>query len=96
MWVLIAFGSMDNPSSQSIQATVLLNANVAFLAIQSVDEASSSPSRSAAQITSYLSVITSIGSIILGLLLVRQNRSKAKETSRDAVRLFLSNRITGR
>ncbi|KAF9019693.1 hypothetical protein BDZ89DRAFT_1072834 [Hymenopellis radicata] len=67
-----------------LYATVLLNANVAFLAIQSVDETSDNPSRSAAQITSYLSVITSIGSIILGLLLVRQNRSKAKETSRDA------------
>ncbi|KAF9017860.1 hypothetical protein BDZ89DRAFT_1074496 [Hymenopellis radicata] len=68
-----------------LYATVLLNANVAFLSIQSVDDASDSPSRSAAQITSYLSVITSVGSIIIGLLLVLQHRSKAKETSRDAL-----------
>ena len=54
----------------------MLNANVAFLAIQSVDQISenNNPDRSPAQIASYLSIIASIGSIILGLLLIRQNR----------------------
>jgi hypothetical protein len=66
------------------QATVMLNANVAFLAIQSVD-VNDDPRRSAAQISSYLSVIANIGSIILGLLLMRQNRTKSKETADEAV-----------
>lgn len=52
------------------KATVLLNANVAFLAIQSVDEAE----RSNAQRASYFSVLTSMGAIILGLLLTRQHQ----------------------
>jgi len=69
------------------QATVLLNANVAFLAIQSVDQISenNNPDRSPAQIASYLSIIASIGSIILGLLLIRQNRTKSRETADDVV-----------
>ena len=69
------------------QATVMLNANVAFLAIQSVDvnDANRNPYRSPAQISSYLSVIANIGSIILGLLLMRQNRTKTKETADEAV-----------
>ncbi|KIY64263.1 hypothetical protein CYLTODRAFT_358653, partial [Cylindrobasidium torrendii FP15055 ss-10] len=54
--------------------TVLLNANVAFLAIQSVDEGTYKPQRSAAQLASYVSVVTVMGSLIIGLLLVRQNR----------------------
>jgi hypothetical protein len=66
------------------QATVMLNANVAFLAIQSVD-VNDDPYRSPAQISSYLSVIANIGSIILGLLLMRQNRTKSKETADEAV-----------
>ncbi|KAF8916378.1 hypothetical protein CPB85DRAFT_282509 [Mucidula mucida] len=75
-----------------LYATVLLNANVAFLAIQSVDEASSSPSRSAAQITSYLSVITSMGASYSDYSLSTKP-SKAKETSRDAL-LFLNAQST--
>ena len=68
------------------QATVMLNANVAFLAIQSVDvNNNGGPYRSPAQISSYLSVIANIGSIILGLLLMRQNRTKCKETADEAV-----------
>ncbi|KAJ6473528.1 hypothetical protein C8R47DRAFT_1294502 [Mycena vitilis] len=53
------------------QATVLLNANVAFLAIGSVDNNGVPVNgRSATQILSYLSIIMSMGSIITGLLLV--------------------------
>ncbi|KAF8155641.1 hypothetical protein B0H34DRAFT_808691 [Crassisporium funariophilum] len=70
-----------------LYATVLLNANVAFLAIQSVD-IDHNPYRSPAQISSYLSVIASIGSIILGLLLVRQNRTKNRDTASDAERFM--------
>ena len=52
---------------------MILNANLAFLAIQSVD-VNTNPYRSPAQISSYLSVTANIGSIVLGLFLMRQNR----------------------
>jgi hypothetical protein len=45
------------------------------LSIQSVDAGGNMVvNRSAAQIASYISVVTSLGSVILSLLLSRQNR----------------------
>jgi hypothetical protein len=41
--------------------------------------------RSAAQITSYISIVTSVGSVIISLLLVRQNRSKNRQSVEEAV-----------
>lgn len=67
------------------QNTVLLNANVAFLAIQSIDNFSGHPGRSPAQIASFLSIVASFGSIILGLVLARKHRAKARDTAADAV-----------
>ena len=58
-----------------VQATVLLNANVAFLAIQSVDNSGPVGRRSSAQKASYLSIVNSVGTIILGLLLVREHNT---------------------
>ncbi|KAF8814754.1 hypothetical protein BYT27DRAFT_7205709 [Phlegmacium glaucopus] len=66
-----------------LYATVLLNANVAFLGKQSGDA-----NRSPAQISSYCSITASIGSIILGLLLVRQNQTKNRDTADDAQRFL--------
>ncbi|KAJ7451562.1 hypothetical protein FB451DRAFT_701497 [Mycena latifolia] len=63
-------------------ATVILNANVAFLSINSVDTLDNGR-HSVAQIASYLSVIASIGAIILGQLLVRQNRTKFHDFAGD-------------
>ncbi|KAJ2914628.1 hypothetical protein MD484_g5809, partial [Candolleomyces efflorescens] len=57
-----------------LYATVLLNSNVAFLAIQSVDAQGVPKRQSDSQRASYLSVITSLGSIIFGLLMLRQHR----------------------
>ncbi len=45
---------------------------LAFLAIQSIDESSSDKGRSPAQIASHVSTILSVGSIILGLLLLQK------------------------
>lgn len=59
-----------------LQATVLLNANIAFLAIQSIDDSSVDKGRSPAQVASYASTIMSVGSIILGLLLLQKYRHK--------------------
>uniref|UniRef100_A0A0W0FRN8 WW domain-containing protein n=1 Tax=Moniliophthora roreri TaxID=221103 RepID=A0A0W0FRN8_MONRR len=74
--------------SISLLATVVLNANVALLAIQSVDESSAMPARSPAQITSYLSVIASVGSIVIGLLLTR--KSKGSKPGADDAAIFLN------
>ncbi|PPQ72727.1 hypothetical protein CVT24_012561 [Panaeolus cyanescens] len=70
-------------------ATVLLNANVAFLAIQSVDI--ESPSRTPIQISCYLSIISSVGCIIIALLLMRQTRNKRRESA-DEAQQFLTRR----
>ncbi len=78
------FSSSSNKYTVT-QSTVLLNVNVAFLAIQSVDDSSAKEGRSPAQISSYISVIASIGSIILGLLLIRKNRWMAKNSPAEAV-----------
>lgn len=66
---------------------MLLNANVAFLAIPNVG--TDDQTLSGAQISSYISIATSIGSILLGLLLIRQNRVKARETANEAVCFIL-------
>ncbi|TFK67230.1 hypothetical protein BDN72DRAFT_822647 [Pluteus cervinus] len=70
-WMELTKKLPDEWRELTLFATVLLNANVAFLAIQSVDTHADLSFRSPAQITSYLSIITSIGSIVLGLLLTR-------------------------
>ncbi|KAF5310830.1 hypothetical protein D9619_008028 [Psilocybe cf. subviscida] len=69
-------------------ATIMLNANVAFLAIQSVDNAA--PSRSWAQIFSYASTIANLASMILGLLLMRQLRITRSGMSKDLILKYLS------
>ncbi|KAJ2925385.1 hypothetical protein H1R20_g11714, partial [Candolleomyces eurysporus] len=74
----------------TLYATVLLNANVAYLAIQSIDTQLPGH-RSPVQIGCYLSIVASIGSIILGLLLLRQNRSRIHGTM-DEVNAFLQRR----
>ncbi|KAF9501760.1 hypothetical protein BDN71DRAFT_484852 [Pleurotus eryngii] len=54
--------------------------SLALLAIQSVDNGDSHGIRSPIQTASYMSIASSIGSIIAGLLLIRQNRSKGPAT----------------
>lgn len=72
-----------------LQASILLNANVAFLAIPSNDPASGGDfkilHRSPIQIASYLSVITSSASILLALLLVRQYQTRHRSNVGDTV-----------
>ncbi|KAI0366828.1 hypothetical protein BV20DRAFT_951560 [Pilatotrama ljubarskyi] len=82
-------GKLQNEWQEFVlYATVLLNANVAFLAIPSVDN--DDEQLTAAQITSYLSIVTSVGSIVLGLLLIRQHRVKSKDTAHEAWRYLNS------
>ncbi|KAF9475279.1 hypothetical protein BDN70DRAFT_924099 [Pholiota conissans] len=68
-------------------ACVMLLANVAFLSISTINM-NENVARSAAQILSYLSVVANLGTIILGLLLMRQNRTKMRDTA-DDVQEFL-------
>jgi uncharacterized membrane protein YozB (DUF420 family) len=51
-----------------------------------VDTLTNSGRHSIVQILSYLSIVASIGSIILGLLLIRQNRTKFHESAGQIVR----------
>ena len=72
------------------QATVLLNGNVGFLAIETVDKGDGVSLR---QITSYLSLIASFASIMLGLVLARHNRKESRNSAFAAVRPHLAFRI---
>ncbi|KAG0697581.1 hypothetical protein DFH29DRAFT_811485, partial [Suillus ampliporus] len=82
-----AFSSKLNGQLQdsNLLATVLLNANVGFLAIGSVDMSGRSPT----QVASYMSLVASMGSMILGLLLVSHNRTMGQGTHLHA-EIFLS------
>ncbi|KAJ7254805.1 hypothetical protein C8J57DRAFT_1136818 [Mycena rebaudengoi] len=68
----------------TLYATVLLNADIAFLSIPTVTVGLNSSDRSAAQIASYVSVVASLGSIFLGLGLVRQYRAHREEIAANA------------
>jgi len=63
---------------------VFLNANMIFLSISSVDAGGNMvENRSVAQIVSYISALTCLGSAILSSLLARQ--AKSRQTATDAV-----------
>jgi hypothetical protein len=65
------------------QATVLLNVNVGFLAIQSVDNGGG---HSLSQVASYVSVISSFGSMLLGVNFARQSYTQGPDMVDNAVR----------
>jgi hypothetical protein len=98
LWVRIRCHSViiSSVSRVATQSTVMLTANVGFLAIPGVVLSNLSGTNistmsqvviftSPSQIASSLSVEASIGSIVIGLLLVRHNRSKPKEDPAGAV-----------
>ncbi|KAG1851965.1 hypothetical protein F4604DRAFT_1303455 [Suillus subluteus] len=60
----------------NLLATVLLSVNVGFLAIQSVD---SGGGHSLSQVTSYVSVISSFGSMLLGVNIARQSYTRGPD-----------------
>ncbi|KAH7928007.1 hypothetical protein BV22DRAFT_1193167 [Leucogyrophana mollusca] len=71
----------------NLLATVLLNANVGFLAIQSVDNGGG---RAATQIASYISLVASIGSIVLGLTFVRHTPTSGRDPAAEVIADFLA------
>ncbi|KAF8960342.1 hypothetical protein BDZ97DRAFT_1734878 [Flammula alnicola] len=70
--------------------SVMLNANIGFLAIQSLNINQGS-SRVPAQISCYLSIAAYVGSIVLGLLLVKQTSRPLRDAG--DVQQYLSNRV---
>lgn len=66
-----------------LYSTVLLNANVAFLAIPDVSAPKGSLA-SPAEIASQLSMITSVGSVFISLLLARHHQLKEKSANEAA------------
>ncbi|KAG6824320.1 hypothetical protein H0H92_007231, partial [Tricholoma furcatifolium] len=66
-------------------ASILLNANISFLAIPSNDPSNNSsvllPTRRASQVASYVSVIASLASMMLALLLVLQYNVKESDST---------------
>ncbi|KAG1856704.1 hypothetical protein DFJ58DRAFT_702514, partial [Suillus subalutaceus] len=68
----------------NLLATVLLNANVGFLAINSVDRGG----RDAIQLASYMSLVTSLGSMVLGLSFVSYDRTSGQNTATEAVKFL--------
>lgn len=73
-------------------STVLLNANISFMTINDVDPGTGTRHRTPAQIASFVSTIASIGSTVIGLLLIRQYRLKPKDTAQDALNYLTSRR----
>ncbi|KAK0486011.1 hypothetical protein IW261DRAFT_1559443 [Armillaria novae-zelandiae] len=74
-WVTLIERCTGEWSEHTIYATILLNANVAFLAIPSVDEYMKRYC-GLTQVLSALSVVSSLGSILVGLLMGRYHRTK--------------------
>ncbi|EIW87388.1 hypothetical protein CONPUDRAFT_149421 [Coniophora puteana RWD-64-598 SS2] len=82
----------DEWMGYTLYSTVILNSNVAFLALMNVSPqadqnapANTPYPQTPAQIASYVSTVASMGSVIVGLLLLRQNRTKGRESAEDAV-----------
>ena len=69
-----------------LKASILLTANVAFLGIPTNND-HYPYIRSATQIASYVSVVTSSSSMMLALLLRRQHRTRERGSAREVVRL---------
>ncbi|KAF7986292.1 hypothetical protein HWV62_35234 [Athelia sp. TMB] len=81
-----------------IAATVLLNVNIAVLSIQSVDNNGvATHHRSPTQILIYVSAVTSLSSMLFGLLLVRHSDPKRREAAHSAATFLerMTNRNTG-
>lgn len=77
-----------------LQATVLLSANIGFLAIQSIDNDPGSTSRSFAQLASYVSAVLSLSIYLVVQILQRQHRQHPFESAERPVRIVLPRPFT--
>ncbi|EIW87350.1 hypothetical protein CONPUDRAFT_161915 [Coniophora puteana RWD-64-598 SS2] len=74
----------------TLYSTIILTANVAFLALPDVTLQGQPSTQTVAQMISFVSTVTSLGSLILSLIMVRQNRIKGHEKVEEA-REFMEN-----
>lgn len=89
-WAEFITWLMADWTGSILYCVVLLVANVVFLAVPSVDPGNRT--RTAAQLASYLSVITSIGSIVIGLFLLRWHGNKPQDSSEQVGSYLRSHR----
>jgi hypothetical protein len=89
-WTEFFMGLGEEWEGHTVFASILLTANVAFLAIP-MNDSGDSYMRSATQISSYISVVTSFASMMLALLLRRQHRPRERGTAKE-VHEFLEKR----
>ncbi|KAK7435484.1 hypothetical protein VKT23_019606 [Stygiomarasmius scandens] len=89
-WEKFIDGMKGEWQGLNILGTVLLTTNVSFLAIQSIDEDTVNPQRSPAEIASYLSVVMTLGSIMLGLFLTRKICGTDPKDSSLSIAQFLT------
>lgn len=61
------------------QSAILLNANIALLAISNFSNAGNFRRNSALMIPSQISIVATLGSILTSLLLIRNSRTVARE-----------------
>ena len=83
--VCLVSRTSENKAHSIIQATVLLSANVGFLAIQSIDNSPDSPQRSAAQIASYISSLFGLANMAVVQILLRRHRQHLYDTAARGV-----------
>ncbi|KAJ7029498.1 hypothetical protein C8F04DRAFT_1116530 [Mycena alexandri] len=81
IWKPFIFKLNEEWQEFTLIGTVLLAVNVAFLSVNSVDTFTANGHHTTVQTLSYVSTLASAGSIIIGSLLVRQNRTKIHDTA---------------
>ncbi|KAK0478901.1 hypothetical protein IW261DRAFT_1564961 [Armillaria novae-zelandiae] len=74
-------------SHLTLYSTVLINVDVAFSSIQSVD---TSPTSSPLKIVIHLSMLSSLGSLFFALLLLRRNNTRPNISADEAVKIMNS------
>ncbi|KAI9433292.1 hypothetical protein H4582DRAFT_1988220 [Lactarius indigo] len=103
VWKSLMTKMLGEWSDLILWSTVMLSVNVGFLAVPGVlpsgpnnnattqATTSATPSASPNQISNYLSLVSSVGSIVVGLLLVRHHRTKKEEDPDGAAQYLFQN-----
>ncbi|KAN0131017.1 hypothetical protein V8E53_011150 [Lactarius tabidus] len=93
VWKSLMTKMLGEWSDLILWSTVMLSVNVGFLAIPGVVPTNNNTKLppTPSQIISYLSLIASVGSIVVGLLLVRHHRTKQEEDPNGVVKYLLQN-----
>ncbi|KAJ7901887.1 hypothetical protein B0H14DRAFT_1259081 [Mycena olivaceomarginata] len=90
-WVKFIENLISEWKEHTTFATILLTVNVSFLDVPGVE--SEGPSQSLTQVFSSISLVLCAASAILGLILVRQQRTKRIGTADEAVEFFSNNHL---